>query len=51
MSFFCPCKVINDKVYDLQDTSGHVHLVSVTDTHLLMPAEYIAILLLHTKAF
>ena len=30
------CKDINDRAYDLQDTTGHVRHVSVADMQLLM---------------
>ena len=51
MSNFHICKAINDRAYDLQDCSGHVGHVSVANTQLLLPAEYIVSLLLDAKAF
>ena len=35
MSDFRICKVINDRVYDLQDLSGHVHDAAVADIPLM----------------
>ena len=39
MPSFHICKVINDRAYDPQDTSGHGRCASVADIQLLMPAE------------
>ena len=44
-------QVINDRVYDLQDPSGHDRFLTVADTQLLMLAEYIACILPDEKAF
>ena len=51
MPNFHICKAINDRIYSLQDTTGHVRCTSVANIQLLRPAEYIASMLPGTKTF
>ena len=51
MSDFHSCEVINNRAYDLQEPSCHIHHASVADIQLLMPPEYIVSMLPDVKAF
>ena len=51
MPNFHICKVANERVYDLQDSTGHIRCTSVADIQLLMTAEYIVSMLPDIKAF
>ena len=44
------CKAINDRAYDLENPSDHVHHASVADIQFLIPPNYIS-LLPDAKAF
>ena len=45
------CKIINDRVSDLQDLTGHDRCATIEDIQLLMFAEYIISMLPDIKAF
>ena len=45
MTNFRMCKIIHDRIYDLQNPSGHVWCLALAGIQLLMPAEYIVSLL------